>query len=197
MEALLSGRGEYEVVGETGNGREAVDLAAKHAPDLVFMDSALPGLNGAEATSRILKMCPDAVVVALATQPDPQCLSRMLAAGAAGYVLKTCEPEELLRAVEVALGGGKYLMPELTSVVIDACVNGCGTNGSAPAELTRREREVLQLIAEGHTAKEIGRMLHVSSRTIDSHRQRLMAKLKVHSVAELTKCAIRMGLTTI
>jgi len=121
----------------------------------------------------------------------------MLAAGAAGYALKTCEPEELLRAVEVALGGGKYLTPELTPAVIDACVNGCGTNESAPAQLTRREREALQLIAEGYTTKDIGRMLHVSSRTIDSHRQRLMAKLKVHSVAELTKWAIRMGLTTI
>jgi len=197
VRALLDGRDGYAIVGEAGHGREAVEMARRHMPAVVLMDPAMPELNGAEATAQILKECPGVVVVALSMHSDPKYVSRMLAAGASGYLLKTCDAEELLRSIEVAVSGGKYLAPEVASVVVDAYVNGRDPNEAAASGLTDREREVLQLLAEGKMAKEIARLLHVSSRTIDSHRQRLMAKLEVNSVAELTKCAIRMGLTTV
>jgi len=196
VRALLASDEGYQVVGEAGDGREAVEMARRHMPDVVLMDPAMPELNGAEATARILKECAGVVVVALSMHSDPQYVSRMLIAGASGYLLKTCDTEELLHAIEVSLKGGKYLAPEVASTVVDAYVNGRDPNEADVSALSDREREVLQLLAEGKTAKQIGCLLHVSSRTIHSHRQRLMAKLKIDSIAQLTKCAIRMGLTT-
>jgi DNA-binding NarL/FixJ family response regulator len=196
VRALLTSREDYEVVAEARNGREAVDLARSHMPTVILMDPSMPELNGADAATRIRSECPGAVVVALSMHSDAQYVLRMLAAGASGYLLKTCDVEELLHAIEVACKGGMYLTPEVASEVVDCYLNGRGPVEDASSLLSEREREVLQLLAEGKSAKEIGQLLHVSSRTIDSHRQRIMAKLRVDSVAELTKCAIRMGLTT-
>jgi DNA-binding NarL/FixJ family response regulator len=195
--ALLAGQGSYEIVGETANGREAVEMARRHMPDIVLMAPGLAGLNGAEATCRILRECPGVAVLAFSMHSDARHVSMMLAAGASGYLLKTCDTEDLLDAIEVALKGGKYLAVEVVSTVVDGYVNGLDASKVETSGMSIREQEVLQLLSEGKTAKDIGRILHVSSRTIDSHRQRIMTKLDIHSVAELTKCAIRMGLTTV
>jgi DNA-binding NarL/FixJ family response regulator len=196
VRALLASREGYEVIGEAGNGREAVDVALRLLPAIVLMDPAMPGLNGADATSQIRKDCPDTIVLALSMHSDGQYVSRMLAAGAAGYLLKTCEADELLHAIDITLKGQTYLTPEVASEIVDHYVNGNSPNDADASCLSDREREVLQLLAEGKSGKETGQILHISSRTVDSHRQRIMAKLRVDSVAGLTKCAIRMGLTT-
>jgi len=197
IRALLTQRDGFEVVGEAGNGRQAVEAVRRLRPEVVIMDPAMPELNGADATSQILKEFPETVVVALSMHSDERYVSQMLAAGAAGYLLKTCDAEEFFHAVEVALQGRTYLAPEVAGAVVDGYVNGYGPKTAEENKLSDREREVLQLLAEGKSAKQIGRLLHVSSRTVDSHRQRIMAKTGVDSMAELTKYAIRMGLTTV
>ncbi len=196
VRALLSSNADYRIIGEASNGREAAEAARKLNPTVVLIDPAMPGLNGADVTAQIRAELPETVVLALSMHSDERYVSRMLAAGAGGYLLKTCNAEELFHAIEVAMEGGMYLTPEVAGVVVDNYVNGRGAESGEDRKLSAREREVLQLLAKGKTAKGIGHLLHVSSRTIDSHRQRIMAKLKVDSVAELTKCAIRMGLTT-
>jgi DNA-binding NarL/FixJ family response regulator len=195
VRALLAGAAGHEVVAEASNGRDAVEIVRKTMPSVVLMEPAMPGLNGAEATSRIRKEFPKVAVVALSTHSDWRHVGRMLAAGAAGYVLKTCEPAELLRAIDAASRGETYLTPEVARGVVDRYRSGQDVAAAEGADLSGREREVLQLLAEGKSAKEIGQILHVSPRTIDSHRQRIMAKLSANGIAELTKCAIRMGLT--
>jgi len=194
---LFSRNTDYKVVGEANNGREAVEAARKLRPAVVLMDPAMPELNGVDATVQIRAELPGTVVLALSMHSDEQYVSRMLAAGAAGYLLKTCDAEELFRAIDVARKGQTYLTPEVAGAVVDGYVNGRRAEPGEGTKLSTKEREVLQLVAEGRSAKEIGQLLHVSSRTIDSHRQRIMAKLEVDSVAGLTKCAMRMGLTTV
>lgn len=197
VRALLSSNASYHVIGEATNGREAVEAARNLNPTVVLMEPVMPELNGADATRQIRAESPKTVVLALSMHSDEQYVLRMLAAGAAGYLLKTCDAEELFHAIEVVVGGRTYLTPEVAGAVVEGYVNGRGAEAGDDEKLSAREREVLQLLAEGYTAKGIGRVLHVSSRTIDSHRQRIMAKLEVDSVAKLTKCAIRMGLTTL
>lgn len=197
VRSLLESCEGYAMVGEASDGRQAVELARKCKPDIVLMDPAMPGLNGADATVRIRTDCGEIPVLALSMHSDAHYVCLMLSAGASGYVLKTCDVGELLHAMKVLLDGGTYLTPEVASQVVDGYLNGGGPQEFEATDLSSREREVLQMLAEGKTAKQIGRLLHVSSRTVDSHRQRIMAKLKVDSVASLTKCAIRMGLTAI
>lgn len=196
IRSLLESCDGYAIIAEAVNGREAVELACRHRPDIVLMDPAMPELNGADATARIRRDCGEIPVLAFSMHSDSQYVCRMLAAGASGYVLKTCDAEELVQAVDVALEGGTYLTPEVATHVVDGYLHG-GARQAETLGLTSREREVLQMLAEGRNSKEIGRLIHVSSRTIDSHRQRIMAKLKVDSLAALTKCAIRMGLTSL
>ncbi len=189
--------GAVDVIGEAADGRQAIEAARKLRPDVIIMDPAMPKLNGADATSQICRENPHTAVIALSMHSDERYVRRMLVAGASAYVLKTCTAEELCHAIRVAHEGGTYLTPDVAASVVEGYLNGQTPSPSAGEDLSEREREVLQLIAEGKTAKEIGRLLHVSSRTIDSHRQRIMAKLKANSVAELTKHAIRMGLTAV
>jgi DNA-binding NarL/FixJ family response regulator len=195
--ALLRERAGFEVVGEAANGREAVERTRELAPDVVIMEVAMPGLNGAGAASQIKKELPKVNVVALSMHSDGRYVSRMLKAGASAYLLKTCDVEELLRAIRIVATGGIYLSPEVTGTVVDGYVNGTGQGAPEAPELSERETEVLQLLAEGENSKQIGFLLHVSSRTIDSHRQRIMAKLDLHTLAQLTKYAIRAGLTSV
>jgi len=197
IRALLESSTACEVCAEAGNGRDAVAAARALKPQCVIMDPGMPGLNGADATVQIRREHPETVVVALSMHSDAQHVGAMLHAGASAYLLKTCEAKELLHAIEVALDGGTYLTPTVASEVVDGYVHGRDRSAWAGLSLSAREREVLQLIAEGNSTKQIGRVLHVSPRTIDSHRQRLMAKMNVDSVAGLTKQAIRLGLTTV
>jgi len=197
IRSLLETRDGYNVIGEARNGREAISSARKLAPEVVIMDPSMPCLNGAAATARICRECPGTCVVAFSMHSDERHVWNMLDAGAAGYLLKTCDISELLHAINVAREGGTYLTPSVAGTVVEGYVRNPENPNHREPRLTEKEREVLQLIAEGKNAKQIGGQLHVSSRTIDSHRQRIMAKLGVKSVAELTKCAVRLGLTSI
>ncbi len=198
LKSLLEEKAGMEVVAEAEDGRAAVELAASLKPDVIVMDVGMPNLNGAEATRRILADDPEAKVVALSMHTDRRFVGNMLEAGAQGYLVKDCAFEELAEAIKTILSGRTYLSPKVAGVVVDAYVRKQGSaEGVEGEELTEREREVLQLIAEGRSTKETALALHVSVKTIETHRRNIMQKLKVHSIAELTKYAVRSGLTTL
>jgi len=198
LRALIEKQTDLEVVGEAANGREAVRLARDLKPTVVVMDVSMPDLNGVEATRRILKRSPMAKVIALSMHSDRRFVVEMLRAGAQGYLLKDCAYEELVRAIRTVAGGGVYLSPRIAGVVLEDCVRRPVSEAAAPAPaLTAREREVLQLLAEGHGTKQIAARLNVSTKTIDTHRRNIMNRLDIRSVAELTKYAVREGLTTL
>jgi DNA-binding NarL/FixJ family response regulator len=188
------------VVAEAENGREAIELAARHAPDIVLIDIGMPGLNGLEATRRILAHDPKVAVIAVSMHSDARYVTGMMKAGARGYLLKTCDADELLRAIDAVRRGKLYVTADVTHVLVDDChADGSrceNRTGTPPADvLTPREREVLQLIAEGLTNKEIGARLGSALKTIETHRTNVIRKLDLHSIAELTKYAVREGLT--
>jgi DNA-binding NarL/FixJ family response regulator len=195
---LLEKDPEIVVVGEAEDGREALQLARKLSPDVVVMDIAMPDLNGIEATRQILAEIPKIKIVALSMHSDKRYVSEMLKAGAAGYLLKDCAFEELSTAIRTIARGKIYLSPGIAGVVLaDYIRTGSAADGSAFSLLSDREREVLQLMAEGRTTKEVAAQLHVSVKTIETHRTHIMAKLDIHSIAALTKYAIREGLTSL
>lgn len=198
LRALIEKHKDIKVVGEAANGREAVRLARDLKPTVVVMDVSMPDLGGVEATRRILKRSPKVKVIALSMHSDRRFVVEMLRAGAQGYLLKDCAYDELVRAIRTVAGGRAYLSPRIAGVVLEDCVRSTAPEAEAPAPaLTAREREVLQLLAEGHGTKQIARRLHVSTKTIDTHRHNIMNRLDIHSVAELTKYAVREGLTTL
>jgi len=196
LRSILDSEDGVEVVGEAGDGRGAVEMARTLAPDVVVMDIGMHGLNGVEATRQIKAAHPGLKVVALSTYSDRSYVLSMLEAGASGYVLKTAAFDEMRRAVQTVAKGKHFLSPDITGLVVDAHVRESSpAGGSAKIPLGAREREILQLLAEGHSSPEIARRLHISTSTVDSHRRNIMRKLDVHSVAELTKYAVREGLT--
>jgi DNA-binding NarL/FixJ family response regulator len=198
LRAILEKQKNVEVIGEAGDGRTAVEMARALVPDVVVMDISMPDLNGVEATRQIKAENPAVKVIALSRHSDAQYVRRMLEAGASGYVLKSGAYDELHRAVEAVSEGNHYLSPRITGVVIDAHFHAASEPQSSGSEaLGPREREIVQLLAEGHTSPEIARRLHISTRTVEGHRQNITRKLNVHSVAELTKYAIREGLTSV
>lgn len=198
LRALLEREDDLEVVGEAENGHDAVRLARKLDPDVVVMDIAMPDLNGVGATRQVQRRHPACRVIGLSVHTDPRFVCQMLEAGAAGYVLKKCAFEELVQGVRAVASGHTYLSPCIARTVQETRVqsppDGLKPTGS---ELSPREREVLQLLAEGHGTKQIARRLHVSSKTVDTHRQHVMKKLDIHDVPGLTKYAVRHGLTSL
>ena len=187
-----------EVVGDAENGRVAVELARKLKPDLIILDVSMPELNGIEAARRIHAECPATRIIALSMHADRRFVIEMLKAGASGYLLKDVIFEELHKAIETILSGQNYLSQKIANLVVQDYATGGSAEAPSPQTLlSDREREVLQLVAEGRTTKQIALKLHVSVKTIETHRQNLMRKLKIDSVAELTKYAIREGLTTL
>lgn len=196
LRSLLAKERDLEIVAEASDGCQAVELVTQHAPDLAIMDIGMPNLNGIEATRQIRASVPRTKVIALSMHASAQFVGRMLEAGASGYVLKDSAYEELLQAVRTVFAGQVYLSRGITGVVVDDYVR---RRAVAPhveaAKLTPREREIAQLLAEGHSTKEIAGQLHVSVKTVETHRQHIMEKLKIHGIAELTKYAIREGLT--
>ncbi|UCD48877.1 MAG: response regulator transcription factor [Phycisphaerales bacterium] len=187
-----------EVVGEVENGRLAVEMTDQLRPDVVVMDIGMQDLNGIEATRQIKARHPKTKVIGLSMYSDKRYVLGMLEAGVSGYVLKGSAGAELIRAIQAAEQGGKYLSAEITDVVVSCYVDrDFPTDGSAYSALGQREREVLQLLAEGKTSKEIAAQLNVSAATVETHRRNIMKKLDLHSVAELTKYAVREGLTDI
>ena len=196
LHSILDREEHVEVVGEAASGRAAVELARTLLPDVVVMDVAMKDLNGIDATRRIRAECPDVKVLALSSHSDSRYVSAILDAGACGYVLKANAYDDLRRALEAARQGKSYLCPDVTEAVVGASLRGTGRpTDSAHASLSPREREVLQLLAEGLTSPQIGKRLFVATTTVDTHRRNLMRKLGIHSVADLTKYAIREGLT--
>lgn len=195
---LIDNHPGFTVVGEADNGRMAVKLALELMPDVVIMDVTMPDLNGIEATRQIVAGLQHTKVIALSMHADAEFISAMLKAGALGYLLKDCAVEELICAVQTVINGKIYLSRTITDIVVDDYVRSIPEDAaSILSVLTNREREVLQLIAEGKATKEIASLLHVSINTIDTHRRRIMEKVNIHSVAELTKYAIRKGLTSL
>jgi two-component system NarL family response regulator len=196
LRGILEKEGSLSVVGEAGSGREAIELARRCRPDVVVMDVAMSDMNGIEATRQIRDLVPGARVVALSSHSDRRYVKAILDAGANGYVLKANAYDELLRAVDAARKDRKYLAAEVTSAIIESALRE-GTEGSVYDLLGAREREVLQLLAEGLTSAEIAQRLHVSTSTVETHRRNIMRKLDIHNVAALTKYAIREGLTAL
>ena len=199
LRSLLEKQTDFEVVGEADNGRKAVQMAQEKTPDVVVMDVSMPDLNGIEATMQIIESLPKTRVVALSMHSDKRFVMGMLRAGASGYLLKDCASQELANAIAQVAGGKKYLSPEITGVVIDDFLLGGSSEEvtTAASPLSPREREVLQLIAEGWSTKQIASHLYVSIKTIETHRRQIMRKLDLHAIADLTKYAIREGLTSI
>jgi DNA-binding NarL/FixJ family response regulator len=194
---LLDREPDLEVVGSVQDGREAVRAALELEPDLVAMDLTMPGLSGIEATRQITARRPAIKVLCLSMHRERQYLQAALEAGASGYVLKDQAPGVLIAAIRCVAGGGTYLCPEMTAAAVDEYrANLAGHRPAIAPVLTPREREVLQLVAEGHTSQGIAERLFVSERTVATHRQHLAHKLGIRSVAGLTKYAIRHGLTT-
>jgi DNA-binding NarL/FixJ family response regulator len=197
LRTLLRSRDDIEVIGEADNGRTVVSLAGQLEPDIVIMDVAMPDLNGIEATRQITTTRADAKVLALSMHSDSRFVTRMLQAGAHGYLLKDCAFEELTLAIDTIVTEGVYLSPGVTGVVVRDYMQHLSTAESSTTLLSAREREVLQLVAEGLTTKDIATKLHISVKTVESHRRQIMDKLEIRSVAELTKYAVREGLTSL
>lgn len=187
-----------EVIGHAEDGKKTVEMAKELSPDLIIMDIGMPGLNGIEATRQILRESPDIKIIGLSMHSGKRFVTEMFKAGAVGYLPKDCELDELINAINTVMDGKAYLSPATTGIVIDNYIRRSPSDTtSSPYEvLTPREREVLQLLAEGYSTKKIGRRLFISPKTVESHRLRIMEKLDLDSVAQLTKYAVQEGLTS-
>ena len=197
LRSLIQAEEDMEVVGEAENGTETIERAAGLRPHVVVMDVAMPDINGIEATRKIIEAQPQTRVVALSGHARRAFVREMLTAGASAYVLKHTAYEELVRAIRQVMKGKKYLTPQVARGVIDAYVELSSSVSDHPAfiVLTVREREVLQQLAEGRSTKEMADAMGVSVKTVETHRRNIMEKLDLHSVAELTKYALREGIT--
>jgi len=188
---ILSAQSDMEIVGEAGNGRDAIELAAKLQPEVVVMDVAMPELNGIEATRRLAQSSPHTRVLALSMHKDSVYVREILRAGARGYLLKDAPAGDLVEAVRAIASGEGYLSPAVSNAVLD----DYRRHVTNPIDLlTSREREVLQMLAEGKTNKEIATVLNLSVYTVDAHRGRIMEKLNLHSINEMVRFALRNGL---
>ncbi len=199
LRALLDKQSDMQVVAEAEDGLTTVRLARELAPDIVIMDIAMPDLNGIGATKKIKAELPDVKVIALSMHSDRRFIAEMFRSGASGYLLKDHSFEELSNAIRVVVSNRIYLSPSIAGIVIEDYVRQLQKDEISPVTdvLTDREVEVLQLIAEGHSTKDIAFRLHVSTKTVETHRRQIMEKLDLFSIAELTKYAIRQGLTTV
>jgi len=205
LRSILEAAG-FEVIGEAANGREVLSLSEKLHPDLVVMDISMPELNGVDATRQLLRQLPSIKVVGLSMNSDRRYVVAMFAAGAVGYLLKSSAAEELIVAVRAVAAGLKYVSPAIADRFVDAylaqtdSVEPAPDHSSvlqSPKPLSAREREVLQLLAEGKSTKEIATTLDIAPTTVETHRRQIMDKLQIRTIAELTKYAVREGLTTL
>jgi DNA-binding NarL/FixJ family response regulator len=196
LAAILQKHPDIKVIAQAGDGRTTVQLTRQLMPDVVVMDVTMPGLNGIEAARQITSECSSVKVIALSVHSSKQFVIEMLKAGASGYLLKDCVSDDLAYAIRSVAAGQNYLSPQIARVVIKNYINDLEIlKTSVFSILTQREREVLQLMAEGKSTKQIASMLNISTKTIETHRQHITNKLNINNVAELTKYAIREGLT--
>jgi len=198
LRALIEKQSGMEVIAEAGDGRSTVQMVQELLPNLVIMDIAMPDMNGIEATRQITATAPNIKIVALSMHSDKRFVAEMLKAGASGYLLKDCAFEELDNAIRAVIANRTYLSPKIADIIIkDYTRLFPKTEFSVFSILTLREREVLQLLAEGKTTKEISSSLNISAKTVETYRKQIMDKLDIHSIAELTKYAVREGLTSL
>lgn len=198
LRALLAKQKEIEVIAEADSGRGVIELCSQLHPDVVVIDISMPDLNGIDAARQITRQAPDIKVIALSMHSDKKYVKEMLSAGASGYLLKDAAFEELGMAIATVLKNKTYLSPQITDTVVKDYVNeNVPQNSIASTALSSREREVLQLIAEGKSTRDIAAKLYVSVKTVETHRKQIMDKLGLNSIAELTKYAIREGLTSV
>jgi len=200
LRTLLEEESDIVVVGEASNGRMARELARRLRPDVILMDVAMPDLNGIEAARQISSLLPAIRLLALSMHADKRFVAGMLKAGATGYLLKDCDRGELLSAIRSVFAGGTYLSPAVAGGLVESYVRSPKPDGPATDPdivLSVREREVLQLVSEGLSTKQVATRLGVSVKTVETHRKRVCQKLGLHSTAELTKYAIREGMTSL
>ena len=198
LRTLIENEAGMEVIADADNGRKAVVLAQKLSPNVIIMDVTMPDMNGIEATRKIVDGMPEVKVIALSMHSDRRYVLGMLEAGASGYLLKDCAFGELAGAIHQVVTGNTYLSPKIADVVVKGYLNKALEASSATnVAMTSREREILQLIAEGFTAKEIAAHVFLSIKTVETHRRNIMQKLNMRSVAEMTKYAIREGLVSL
>ena len=202
LSALIEKQPEMEVVGEAENGQDAVGLVEDLAPDVVIMDISMPDLNGIDASRQILALSPSTKVIALSMYSDKRYVEGMLSAGVSGYLEKSCAFDELVQAILVVVSGKAYLSPNIADIVMkDYAQKRTGADvedASLPEmRLSSREREVLQLLAEGDSSVQIAAKLYISIKTVSTHRRHIMEKLKLNNLADLIKLALREGLTSI
>ena len=187
---------DMEIIAQANNGRTAVQLAQELSPDVIIMDIGMPDLNGIEATRQIVKNSPKVRVIALSMHSAKKFIVEMFKAGASGYLLKDCEFDELVNAIRTVASGKNYISPSISGILVETCItDGVKNKESAFSTLTKREREVLQLITEGKTTKQTAKCLHISPKTVEAHRLNIMNKLNIDNMAQLTKYAIQEGLT--
>jgi DNA-binding NarL/FixJ family response regulator len=186
---------DFQVVGQTQDGRSTVELARELLPDVVVMDIAMPDLNGVEATRQIARECPQVNVIGLSMHSSSKYVREMFRAGAKGYLLKDCPFEELTQAIRLVVEGKTYVSPSVSHTVVEDYISKPEHSKSAFQVLSQREREVLQLLAEGNTTKQVARQLFISPKTVEAHRLRIMNKLQIDNLAKLTKYALQEGLT--
>lgn len=195
LRALLEKESDIEVVAEVGDGLALLERARQLEPDIVCMDIGMPNLNGIEATRRLLDLFPKIRVIGLSAYTEKHFVLDMLGAGALGYIAKASAGEQLLNAIRAVQANRKYLCPMVAATVAEALISQRSGDSSPMIRLSARERQVLQLISEGHTSPQIGDRLHVAAATVDVHRRNIMRKLNLHSIAELTRFAVRNGIT--
>jgi len=196
IRSLLQILGDVEIVAEAGEGREALRLVEANRPDVVLIDIMMPTLNGLDAAARIARACPRCRVIVLSMNADKDSVLKALRAGAVGYLVKTADPAELELAIRAVMKGDKFLSSTISNHVVSACLGRLDEEQSSLERLTPRQREVLQLVAEGHTTKEIAKALDITPKTAEAYRGELMKALDIHDIASLTRYAIRTGLVS-
>jgi DNA-binding NarL/FixJ family response regulator len=193
---LLEKQKDFVVVGEAQDGREAVKLAKEEEPDIVLMDVEMPNMNGIEAAQQIRSRCKNTRILALTMHSDKNYVTAMLRVGVAGYVLKDCDAKELVNAVREVVAGRGYISPEVAPLILED-YSGQRNAAGGESELSSKEIEVLRLLSDGLNIKDIAEKLDVSGKTIERYRNQIMEKLKLHSIAELTKYAVKKGISSL
>lgn len=200
LRAVIEKQPGWEVVAEAGNGREAIALAEQHEPDVVVMDVSMPDLNGLEATAQLIRSRPQTKVLVLSMHDSEQIIREVLACGARGYILKSDAGRDLVTAIDTLTEGRPFFTPKVSEVLLSGYLrqgeSGRAEGNEDTSPLTVREREILQLLADGKSNKEIAGGLNISARTVETHRRNLMSKLNLHSIADVVRYAVKNRLTS-